>query len=151
MRALKLLSVLVLFSTSLFAADSSFNGTWKFNPEKGHLTTPTPKSMTAHVQTDAETFKFSEDSVDDKGASATSSYEAKFDGKDYPVTGDPSVDSIALHRVSDHEIKFTQKKAGKVSAKLDIVVSKDGQTTTVNYVDYSGEKPQKGSAVYEKQ
>lgn len=61
------------------------------------------------------------------------------------------MDTVSLKRVSDHKIKFTQKKAGKVVTTDDVVVSKDGQTTTVNYVDHIEGKQQKGSAIYEKQ
>jgi hypothetical protein len=49
--------------------------------------------------------------------------------------------------VNDHEIKITTKKAGKVVADLDVVVSKDGKTTMVNYTD----KGEKGTSVYDKQ
>ena len=148
---MRLLFVMLLFSISVLAADSPFSGTWKFNPSKGHITPPIPKSSVAHIDADEENFKFSQESVDDKGSSTTSSYEAKFDGKDYAVKGDPNVDTVSLKRVSDHEIKFTQKKAGKVVTTDDVVVSKDGQTTTVNYVDYIEGKQQTGSAIYEKQ
>ena len=96
-------------------------------------------------------FKFSEEGVDEKGQPFKSSYEAKFDGKDYPTTGNPDSDSVSLQRVSEREIKFTTKKAGKVVSKLDVIVSKDGQITTVNYTDYSQGKTDKGSAVYDKQ
>ena len=151
MRSLRLLLVLLSFSATLLTADSPFSGTWKFNPSKGHLTPPIPKSVVVHVATDAENFKFSQEGVDEKDQSFKSSYEAKFDGKEYPITGDPDSDSVSLQRVNERDIKFTIKKAGKVVSKLDVIVSKDGQTTTVNYTDYGQGKPQKGSAVYDKQ
>jgi hypothetical protein len=93
----------------------------------------------------------SEEGVDEKDHSFKVSYEAKFDGKEYPITGDPDSDSVSLQRVNEREIKFTTKKAGKVVSKLDVIVSKDRQITTVNYTDYSQGKTDKGSAVYDKQ
>ena len=151
MRSFRLLLVLLSFSASLLAADSPFSGIWKFNPSKGHLTPPIPKSVLVHIAADTENFKFSEEGVDEKGQPFKSSYEAKFDGKDYPTTGNPDSDSVSLRRVNEREIKFTTKKAGKVVSKLDVIVSKDGQITTVNYTDYSQGKTDKGSAVYDKQ
>jgi hypothetical protein len=150
-RSLRLLLILLSLSGSLLAAESPFSGTWKLNPTKGHPTPPIPKSHVVHVTADADAFKFSDEGVDDKDQPFKSSYEAKFDGKEYPITGDPSSDSVSLQRVNEHEIKFTTKKAGKVTAKLDVTVSTDGQTTTVHYIDYSEGKPVKGSSVYDKQ
>jgi hypothetical protein len=151
MRFFRLLLVLLSFSASLLAADSPFSSTWKFNPSKGHLTPPIPKSVLVHIAADTENFKFGEEGVDEKGQPFKSSYEAKFDGKDYPTTGNPDSDSVSLQRVSEREIKFTTKKAGKVVSKLDVIVSKDEQITTVNYTGYSQGKTDKGSAVYDKQ
>jgi hypothetical protein len=151
MRSLRLLLVLLSFSASLLAADSPFSGTWKFNPSKGHPTPPIRKSVVVNVEADAENFKFSQEGVDEKDQSFKSSYEAKFDGKEYPITGDPDSDSVSLQHVNKHKIKFTIKKAGKVVSKLDVIVSNDGQTTTVKYTDYGQGKPQKGWVVYDKQ
>ena len=151
MRSFRLLLVLLSFSASLLAADSPFSGTWRFNPSKGHLTPPIPKSVVVHIAADTENFKFSEEGVDEKGQPFKGSYEAKFDGKDYPTTGNPDSDSVSLQRVSEREMKVTTKKAGKVVSKLDVIVSKDGKITTVNYTDYSQGKTDKGSAVYDKQ
>jgi hypothetical protein len=151
MRSLKVLLMVVLFSATLFAADDPLSGTWKFNPSKGHLTPPVPKSVIAHVDVTGEDFKFREEGTDEKSQPFNLSYDAKFDGKEYPVTGDPNSDTVSLHRVSQREVKFTLKKGGKLTSKLDVVVSKDGQTTTVNYTDYNEGKAEKGSAVYDKQ
>ncbi len=95
MRSLRLLLVILSFSASVLAADSPFSGTWKFNPSKGHPTPPIPKSVVAHVEADAENFKFSQEGVDDKDQPFKSSYEAKFDGKEYTITGDPYSDSVS--------------------------------------------------------
>ena len=151
MRCLRLLLVILAFSASVLARDSPFSGTWKFDPSKGHPTPPIPKSVVVHVEADAENFKFSQEGVDDKDQPFKISYEAKFDGKEYPITGDPNIDSVSLQRENEREIKFTIKKGGTVVSKLDVVVSKDGKTTMVNSTDYIQGKEQKGSAVYDKQ
>ena len=151
MRQLKVLTVVLIMSLSLFAAESPFSGTWKLNLAKSKLTPPIPKSDIMVVDADENGLKFNEDVIDDKGESLKISYEAKFDGKDYPVTGDPSSDSVSYQRVNANTLKGTLKKGGKVTTDATIVVSKDGKITTVNYTDYSQGKPAKGTAVYDKQ
>ena len=151
MRLRLLFTTLLFCCTSLFAADSPFSGTWKLNVEKSHMTPPAPKSSTAQVDNVGNSFKLSQQFVDDKDAATTIAFDAKTDGKDYAVTGDPDHDAVAIQKVTDHKIKLTIKKGGKVVAKETVTVSKDGQTTTLDYVDNLGGKEQKGLAVYDKQ
>ena len=151
MRLLKMLAVVLAMSVGLFAAESPFSGTWKLNLAKSKMTPPVPKSDVAVVDADENGLKLNEDVVTDKGESLKISYEAKFDGKAYPVTGDPSSDSVSYQRVNANTLKSQTKKGGRVAADATIVVSKDGKITTVNYTDNSQGKPAKGKAVYEKQ
>ena len=58
------------------------------------------------------------------------SYEAKFDGKDYPVKGDPGGSVVSLKKVSDYSIEETTKRDGKVVAVSYMTVSADGKTLT---------------------
>jgi hypothetical protein len=151
MRQLRLLFVLLALSLVVFAADSPFSGTWKLNTAKSKLPPPAPQSDVATVDADDNGLKFSEDITDDKGQPIKISFEAKFDGKDYPVTGDPTSDSISYRRVGANTLKSTTKKGGKIVSEATIVVSKDGKVTTVNFTDYSQAKPYKGVGVYDKQ
>jgi hypothetical protein len=150
-RQLRLLPVVLAMSLCLFAAESPFSGTWKLNPDKSKMSPPAPKSETVVVEADDNGLKLSDDIVDDKGQPMKVSYEAKFDGKNYPVTGDPNSDSISFQRVNTNTLKGTTKKAGKITSRATIVVSKDGKSTTVNYTEYPEGKPVKGMAVYDKQ
>ena len=149
MRLLKMLAVVLAMSISLFAAESPFSGTWKLNLAKS--TPPVPKSDIAVVDADENGLKLNQDIVTDKGESLKISYEAKFDGKDYPVTGDPSSDSVSYQRVNANTLKGKTKKGGKIATDATIVVSKDVKIITVNYADYSQAEPPKGTAMYEKQ
>jgi hypothetical protein len=149
MRQLKVLAMVLVMSLGLFAAESPFSGTWKLNPAKS--TPPAPKSDIAVVDADENGLKFNEDIVDDKEQSMRLGYEAKFDGKDYALTGTPDADSISYRRVNANTLKGTLKKSGKTTADLKVVVSKDGKTTTVTYTDYSHGKPVESTAVYDKQ
>ncbi len=149
-RQLRLLFVILALSLAVFA-ESPFSGTWKLNVAKSKLPPPAPQSDIAKVDADDNGLKFSEDITDDKGQPTKISFEAKFDGKDYPVTGDPSSDSISYRRVSANTLRSTSKKGGKITSKATIVVSKDGKVTTVNFTDYSQAKPFKGVGIYDKQ
>ncbi len=76
----------------------------------------------------------------------------KYDGKDYPITGDPALDTTAYTRVDENTIDIVEKKAGKVVSNDRLVFSKDGKTATVT----EKQKDAKGQpvtvvAVYDKQ
>lgn len=61
------------------------------------------------------------------------SYDAKFDGKDYPINGDPGHTMVSLKRVSEDTIEETDKREGKVVGVFRITVSKDGKTINAEY------------------
>src|SRR5437016_1536364 len=56
------------------------------------------------------------------------SYEAKFDGKDYPVTGEAG-GTVSLQKVNDNTIEETRKKDGKLIAVNKMTV--EGNTMKV--------------------
>lgn len=147
-RYFRLLLILAALSLSMFASDSPFSGTWKLKPKAGEAT-----SSTARVQADNEHLKLEQDFMDDKGKSSTVRFDAKFDGKNYPSSGDDGFDSVSLHRINDRELTLTFKKAGKVVARNHVSVSRDGRTTTVTEMYNSEAKPgeKKHVDVYEKQ
>jgi hypothetical protein len=86
------------------------------------------------------------------GSAAHNEWTGKFDGKDYPVTGDPTSDMRSYRKINDRTLAITIKKGGKVTGTGRIVVSADGKTRTVTT---SGTDPQgkkfKNVAVYDKQ
>jgi hypothetical protein len=148
-RCIRLLLAIVAFSVATFAADSPFSGTWKLKPIEGDAT---GRTSTAQVEADREHFKLNQQFVNEKGKSSKISFDAKFDRKDYPVSGDEGSDSVSIQRMSDRELKLTYKKAGKVTAISDVKISTNGKTATVTSVDYkNGEPGQNSTAVYEKQ
>jgi hypothetical protein len=152
MRLLRLLILVFVFSLSVFAAESPFSGTWKLNPAKSKLPTPAPQSDVVVLKVDGDSINFSEEITDEKGQSTKVAADAKFDGKDYPVTGDPDSDSVSYRHVNANTLVGTAKKAGKISEKDTIVVSKDGKTITAPFTSYPPGKQQvKGVAVYDKQ
>lgn len=63
------------------------------------------------------------------------SYDAKFDGKDYPIQGDPGHTMVSLKRIGDKTIEETDKRDGKVVGVSHMMVSKDGKSIQVEYAD----------------
>jgi hypothetical protein len=59
------------------------------------------------------------------------SYNAKFDGKEYPIHNDPGGTKVQLKKVSDHEVDETDRRDGKVTDEIRIAAAKDGQTLEV--------------------
>jgi hypothetical protein len=63
------------------------------------------------------------------------SYDAKFDGKDYPINGDPGHTMVSLKRVGNDTIEETDKRGGKVVGVFRITVSADGKSIAAEYND----------------
>jgi hypothetical protein len=63
------------------------------------------------------------------------SYDAKFDGKDYPIQGDPGNTMVSLKRIGADTIEETDKRGGKVVGVATMTVSSDGKWITVVYTD----------------
>lgn len=58
-------------------------------------------------------------------------YKARYDGKDYPITGSLGGDRISLKRIDAYTTESTQKRDGKAAIVTTRVVSKDGKVLTV--------------------
>jgi hypothetical protein len=134
-----------------FAADA-FVGTWKLNEAKSKFSPGAPKNITVIYEVAGDNVKVTIDGVDGDAKPVHNEWTGKFDGKDYPVTGDTSSDARALKKVDDHTITFKVKKGGKVVTSGRIVLSADGKSRTVTTTgtDPKGNKFS-GTAVYDKQ
>ena len=86
------------------------------------------------------------------GTPTHSEWTGKFDGKDYPVTGNPTEETRSYKKIDDHTLQFASKRNGTVVLTGRIVVSANGKTRTVTATatDPQGKKLT-GTAVYDKQ
>lgn len=134
-----------------FAADG-FMGTWKLNEAKSKIGPGAAKNSTVVYEAAGDDIKVTIDGIGGDGKALHSEWTGKFDGKDYPVIGDPHIDMRAFSKVDDHTLTVTQKKDGKVTTTAKIVLSADGKTRTVTAsgTDASGKKVS-STAVYDKQ
>jgi hypothetical protein len=143
--------VALVAPTFLWAADARV-GTWKFNPAQSKFEPgPAYKSRTVKVEAAGEGIKVSVDGVSADGKAHAYAYTAQYDGKDYPVTGNPDADAISYKKIDDNTAEATTKKGGQVTASLTIAVAKDGKTMTVTAKGKSDKGPFTNVAVYDKQ
>ena len=149
--AILTLALCFVGAAACFAADA-FTGTWKLNEAKSKFSPGSPKNITVVYEAVGDNVKVTIDGVDGDGKPVHSEWTGQFDGKDYPVTGDPNSDSRALKAIDDHTLTFTVKKGDKVTTSGRIVLSADGKTRTVT-TSGTGPKGNKitGTAVYDKQ
>ena len=63
------------------------------------------------------------------------SYDAKFDGKEYPINGDPGHTMVTLKRVGKDTIEETDKRDGKIVGIYRMTVSPDGKSIKAQYTD----------------
>ena len=57
-------------------------------------------------------------------------YDARFDGKDYPMTGGPDGATVTLRRINDRTIEEIWKQKGVEVTRASMVISADGKTLT---------------------
>ncbi len=88
-----LLSVAALFAAAVvcFAAEDANMGTWKLNEAKSKLVAGATKNITVAYEAAGDSVKVTIDGVDAAGKPTHNEWTGKFDGKDYPVTGDADV------------------------------------------------------------
>ena len=132
-------------------ADDPMIGTWKLNEAKSKIDAG-PKNTTVIYEAAGDSVKVTTDGTDGDGKPSHSEWTGKYDGKDYPVTGDPNTDTRSYKKVNDRTLAFTNKKGDKVTISGRGVVSADGKTRTVtiNGTDSKGKK-YTTTAVYDKQ
>jgi hypothetical protein len=107
-------------------------GSWKLNAAKSKFNPgPPPQSLMVKVEPSGKGEKVTAEIGNADGTRTTTVYTASFDGKDYPLTGSPTADTVSLKRIDSHTTERTDKKGGKVVTTLKRVVSKDGKTMTV--------------------
>ena len=152
MRAIGLtLGFLFMASAACLAADPQM-GTWKLNESKSKITPGTLKNTQVVYSNIFGQVKIKADGIDGKGKPSHTEWSGKFDGKDYPVTGDPNADARSYMKVNERTLRTTNKKNGKVTVTGQIVIAADGKsrTVTLNGTTPKG-KQFKNVAVYDKQ
>src|SRR5215831_10716760 len=130
---------LCLFGEALSFAGDPQMGTWKLNETKSKFSAEAAKNHTVVYETVGENVKITADGTDKDGKSTHNEWTGKFDGKDYPVTGNPTSDMRSYSKVDDRTLKMKIKKDGKVTVTGRIVVSPDSKTRMVTATEAGAE------------
>ena len=132
MKNLACVMCVIVSIVCLQAQTSPHVGTWHANLAKSKFDPgPAPKSQTRVYQMDGDALTSVQTNVLPDGSTSVSKYRARFDGKDYPATGSPVYDTIALTRVDANTFAATLKRSGKVVQTARNNVSADGKVMTV--------------------
>jgi len=133
-------------------AQSPQMGTWKLNEAKSKIPAGYMKNTTVVYTMDGDNIKVTTEGTDATGKPLHTEWTGKFDGKDYPLTGDPTADSRAYTIVDDRTLTMANKMGGKVVVSGRITVSADGKTRTLKSTatDSAG-KTMSNLAAYDKQ
>jgi len=98
------------------AGANKVSGTWK--PAKFESASDSMTTFTIKTTEDGLSMS---DGIGD-------SYDAKFDGKDYPYKGDPGTTSVVLKKIDANTIEETDKRNGKVITVTRMTVASDGKS-----------------------
>ena len=105
------LLVALALAVTADAADQH-SGTWKMNPAKSKYSPgPAPTNTTVKIEADDKGVKISAEGTNADGSALHVQYDAKFDDKDYPVTGVPYADTVSVKRIDANTIEATIARA----------------------------------------
>jgi len=138
-----LAGTLVAALPALASSPDPLLGTWVLNVAKStYKGTPAPKSSTVVYSAAGLGIHVVAQTVTADGRNLTTEYTGTFDGKDFPVTGNPDYDMQSMKRVSDHKFTFIRKQGGKVVLMGSITVAADGlsRTAVTDGVNAAGTK-----------
>ena len=116
-------------------------GKWKLNEGKSRLAAGATKYTRAvYSETANDMVKVVLEGVDGSGKRVRNEWIGKFDGKDYPVTGDPFSDTRSYTPAGDRTLNITMKKDGQVVLTGQTIVAANYKTrrTTTKGTDASG-------------
>ena len=126
-------------------------GSWKLNEARTKLGAGATKNHTVSYTMDGDNLVVTVDGVSADGKPVHHVWTGKLDGKDCPVSGDPTGDTRAYKRIDDNTLEFVGKKGGKVTVTGRVTHSADGKTRTVTttMTDAKGKKIQ-STGIYDK-
>ena len=146
--------IAVVLSFAITVASLAANphiGTWKLNEPKSKIPAGMGKNNTVTYAEQKDKMKITVDGVDKNGKPTHSVWVGKFDGKAYPVKGNPISNAVAYRTVNDRTNDITALKHGKVmwSGRITVAPNGKSRTVTINGTDANGKKFT-GKAVYDK-
>ena len=90
-------------------------------------------------------WKSAVDTVGADGTSTKTEVTYAIDGKDYPVSGDPNIDSNAFTSPDPNTLVIAEKKGGKLVDTLTTKLSADGNAQNATTVSADGKTTTTGT------
>ena len=109
-----------------------WNGTWHLDAAKSKFASPSKEqseTRTYAISATKVTMKSSSKNL--AGKTLNFSYSAGYDGKLYPMIGNPNADRISLKVVSGREFNARSRLHGKLTVQSTATVSADGKHLTL--------------------
>lgn len=133
-----------------YASDPNM-GSWTLNEAKSKFPAGATKNTSVVYTAMGDQVKVTTDGTTGDGKAVHTEWTGMFDGKDYPLSGDPNADTRAYKKMGNN-LELINKKNGKVTATGHVMISPDGMTRTVK-VNGTGADGKKFAyiAVYDKQ
>jgi hypothetical protein len=128
-------------------------GRWKLNVAESTFlpgSTP-PRGITVERTTTPEGVRYTEHVTRADGSVQQIESLSRYDGKEYPVTGMRTVDSVSSRRIDAHTVNVTLKRAGSVVWSIRSVVSRDSNKMTVTETGILNATPVKKIQVFDRQ
>lgn len=146
-------SLVLCFAGAVACLAASVNlGSWKLNEAKSKFSPGAPKSTMVTYEAAGDSIKVTIDGIGFDGKPAHTDWTGKFDGKDYPITGDSNQTSRSYTQVNAHTLKFKMKKGDKLILSGTIVTAADGMSRIVTATGTSADgKKVSYTASYDKQ
>jgi hypothetical protein len=114
-------------------APSPLMGTWILNVGKSRFDPgPPPRSDTRTYAASAHGVTVTVHVLTASGSEISEQSTYDYDGKDYPIVGNPNVDALSLKQVNAHTTEITQKRSGKPVGIEVRTISLDGKVMTIS-------------------
>ena len=130
-RTIALTVALCFVAGAICLASDVQMGTWKLNDAKSKFAPGATKNNIVVYEAAGDQIKVTIEATTADGKSVHIEWTGKFDGKFYPLTGDPNNDERSYKQVNARTLESASKKGGKVLGTARIVVAPDGKSRTV--------------------
>jgi hypothetical protein len=126
--------------------------TWNLNVDKSTFSPgPGPVRLTLKVERSGDEEKVTADGVSASGQPTHSEYRAKYDGREHPITGSPTAETVSMSRIDALTTERVDKREGKVVEVRTRKLSPDGKTLTVTFTgSYAHNRPVRNEMVFER-
>ena len=151
-RSIVMTFVLCLLAFTVSFAQNPNMGTWKLNEAKSTIPDGLGKNTTVVYSDAGADIKVTTDGVNAAGQPTHTEWTGKFDGKPYPVTGDPNVDSRTYKTHGERTLKLANMKGDKTVSNGKVELAKDGKSRTLEVTYFGADKKEiHAKYVYDKQ